>query len=234
MTNLAGKSTIGATQLEFRGSNWEDKFKMDNTAVIDQKVAATLSLGTDDKQAAETLDPFRPENLRLSQSALHVAAAKKLLTTVPVRKPHKQDFVRVHPTEMENVALMEFEREFYLIVPAVLPELSDSEYFTATLHVAINRQKVVFLWPVRLPGLDGKQMEWHVSAAEAATRAMSNWVRMTANMDLGAYEIFEARAIISEPEWPEQTFWDLVKIAFRNRLIQDMDHPVIQKLKGLA
>jgi hypothetical protein len=199
-----------------------------------QEVAAALSLGTENKQAADTANPFRPENLRLDQSSLHAPAAKKLLTTVPVRKPNKQDFVRVHPTDMENVALLDFERETYILDPKVLPELSDTEYYTATLHVAVNRQKVVFLWPVKLPGPDAKQMEWHVSAAEAAQRAMSSWTRMAANMDLGAYEIYEATGILSEPIWPEQSFWDLVKIAFRNRLIQDMEHPVIQKLRGLA
>src|SRR5262249_56358847 len=42
-------------------------------------------------------DPFNPTNLRLSQSFVETAGVKKLLTTVPVRKPSRQDFVRVHP-----------------------------------------------------------------------------------------------------------------------------------------
>ena len=43
-------------------------------------------------------DPFDPANLRLSQSFVETAGVKKLLTTVPVRKPSPQDFVRVHPS----------------------------------------------------------------------------------------------------------------------------------------
>ena len=42
------------------------------------------------------LDPFDPANLRLSQSFTETVGVKKLLTTVPVRKPSPQDFVRVH------------------------------------------------------------------------------------------------------------------------------------------
>ena len=42
-------------------------------------------------------DPFNPDNLRLSQSFAETVGVKKLLTTVPVRKPSPQDFVRVHP-----------------------------------------------------------------------------------------------------------------------------------------
>jgi hypothetical protein len=36
--------------------------------------------------------------------------------------------------------------------------------------------------------------EWHVSAATAADHAMKAWVRMRANMDLRAYEIFLAES----------------------------------------
>jgi hypothetical protein len=35
--------------------------------------------------------------LRLDQSYADSSGVKKLLTTVPVRKPNRQDFVRVHP-----------------------------------------------------------------------------------------------------------------------------------------
>jgi hypothetical protein len=184
----------------------------------------------------EADDPFKPENLRLDQSALQASVAKRLLITVPVHKPNKQDFVRVHPSEeyRAEVALLNFERETYLLVPTVCAELSESEYYTATLYTAINRQKVTFLWPVKLPGMDGRQMDWHVSAAEGAQKAMSSWVRITANMDLGAYDVFEAIADYGEPNWPAQSYWNLIKIAFKNRLIQSVDHQIIQKLRGLA
>ena len=44
-------------------------------------------------------DPYDPASLRLDQSFCDGTAVKKLLTTVPVRKPNRQDFVRVHPQE---------------------------------------------------------------------------------------------------------------------------------------
>jgi hypothetical protein len=43
-------------------------------------------------------DPFADlSKWRLSQDFVEQASVKKLLTTVPVRKPLAQDFVRVHP-----------------------------------------------------------------------------------------------------------------------------------------
>ena len=62
------------------------------------------------------------------------------------------------------------------------------------LYTTINRQRVVSLWPVRLPASDGRVNEWHRSAQEAAERAVDRWIRTTANMNLGAYEIIDRLA----------------------------------------
>jgi predicted DNA-binding transcriptional regulator AlpA len=42
-------------------------------------------------------NPFDPAGLRLDQSYADTVGVKKLLTTLPVRKPNRHDFVRVHP-----------------------------------------------------------------------------------------------------------------------------------------
>jgi hypothetical protein len=160
-----------------------------------------------------------------------------LLATVPVRKPGKQDYVRVHPHPdyRANVALLELkdDREVYLLTPAVAQELP-GEFFMATIFVAINRQNVLFLWPVKLPPPDGRQMEWHRSAAQAAELAMAQWVRIQPNMSLGAYEVDVAGVTHSDPAWPEYTLQDLIPIAFRDRLINRIDHPVVRRLRGLT
>jgi len=185
--------------------------------------------------AAEPLDPFDPANLRLDQSFVETAAVKKLLTTVPVRKPNRQDFVRVHPDPAYRMpcALIELkeERETYLLTPAISRELP-GEFFLANIYTAINRQRVVFLWPVKTPGSDGKQSDWTRSAAEAAATAVDRWVRVSPNMNLGAYEIAVAESLIAEPEWPEQSFRDLLKIGFGDRLVDRLDHPLIARLRG--
>jgi hypothetical protein len=45
----------------------------------------------------ESYDPFDPARLRLSQAFGEQAGVKKVLTTVPVRKPDRQSFIRTHP-----------------------------------------------------------------------------------------------------------------------------------------
>lgn len=175
------------------------------------------------------------ENLRLSQDFANQVGVKKLITTVPVRKPDRQSFVRVHPDEtwrLETAVLeLKEERETYVVDPSLWSALP-GELVPKVLFTAINRQGVVFLWPIRLPGEDGRHDEWNRSALDAAQRAMSGWVRLAANMNLGAYEIFEATAALPEPEWPEEGFQGLLDVAFKDRYIRSVDHPVVRRLRG--
>ena len=173
--------------------------------------------------------------LRLDQNFTETAGVKKLLTSVPVRKPSPQDFVRVHGGAdfRENIAVIELkdDREVYLVPPAVANDLP-GEFAMVSIFTAINRQGVVFLWPVRLPSPDGRVIEWHRSLNEAAERAMTSWIRVKANMSLGAYEMFEAASTIPDPKWPAVTFPELLRTAFKHRLVTDLDHPVVKRLRG--
>jgi hypothetical protein len=185
----------------------------------------------------ESSDPFDLSKLRLDQSFVESAGVRKLLTTIPVRKPNPQDFIRVHPAPEYRAALaiieLKDDREIYLVPPAIAIDLP-GEYAMTTIYTAINRQGVTFLWPVRLPAPDGRINEWNRSAAEAAELAMRRWVRVKANHSLGAYEMFEAASTIPDPEWPELPFQELLRIGFRDRLIDRLDHAVVKRLRGLA
>ena len=181
-------------------------------------------------------DPFDIASLRLDQSFIETAGVKKLLTHVPVRRPDKQTFIHVHPdpsyrAPMAVVELRE-EREVYLLTPDVARAMPN-EYSMACVYTAITRQNVVFLWPVKLPQPDGKVVEWHRVAAEAASTAMTKWVRVVPNMALGAYDIYEAQGAIPDPTWPDLSFQEIIKIAWRDKLV-NIDHPLIKRLHGLA
>ena len=206
-------------------------------AADDDKANTVDSTSQVEEQVAMTADQFDISRLRLTQDFGSSIGVKKLLTTVPVRKPGKQDFVRVHPDEgwRLQTAVLELkeEREIYLVDPSLWDELV-GEINPRILFTAVSRQGVLFLWPVRLPGEDGRIDNWSRSALDAAKKAMDRWVRVTANMSLGAYEIFEAAADIPEPEWPEETFQEVLKIAFRDRFITNFDHPVLRRLRGAA
>ena len=115
------------------------------------------------------------ERLRLSQDFPNQVGVKKAILRVPVRKSDRQWFIRVHPDpvwRLETAVLkLKDERETYLVDPEMWPELP-GELVPTVLFTAVNRQGVVFFWPVRLPGEDGHGNAWHRSALEAANHAM--------------------------------------------------------------
>ena len=54
-------------------------------------------------------------------------------------------------------------------------------------------------------------------------------------MSLGvAYELFEATGNFPEPEWPEVEFSEILRVAFRERYIDSIDHPLVKRLRGEA
>ena len=106
---------------------------------------------TDTTENSPAPNPFDPAALRLDQSFAETVGVKKLLTTVPVRKPNRQDFVRVHPDQtyrLTPAAIIELkeDREVYLLTPAMAMELR-GEFAAATLFTPVNRQGVLHLWP---------------------------------------------------------------------------------------
>jgi hypothetical protein len=100
------------------------------------------------------------------------------------------------------------------------------------LYAVIDRQNNVFLVPVPLPGSNGVRNPWHESLLQTVTRAKLVWLRISANMTLGGYDIFEATAKLPDPDWPDITFEELLEIAFRGRIITTTDHPVVQEKLG--
>ena len=82
------------------------------------------------------------DSFKLSQSFADTVGVKKVLNTVPVGKPNKQDFVRVHPDpefRLSPAALIELkdDRELYLVTPTMAMNLP-GEFSPCSLFLAIT------------------------------------------------------------------------------------------------
>jgi hypothetical protein len=177
--------------------------------------------------------------LRLSPEAAGTVGTKEIMTAVPVRKPTRHEFARVNGDPEMAITTMVFDdkddRQAFLVAPSMWDALA-GEGRPATLFTAITRQGVSLIWPLFLPleGGGGATSGWYESAREAVELAKKKWIRIRADMSLGAYRLFEAQGDLSEPVWPEKTMGELLKIAFKDRVIDSDDHPVVKRLRGLA
>ena len=76
--------------------------------------------------------PFDPRKLRLSQRFSEGVDVRRILTTVPVRKPHRQEFIRVHPDAgmRLDAALLDLkeERQTYIVDPTLWPSFRGKQH----------------------------------------------------------------------------------------------------------
>ena len=179
--------------------------------------------------------------LRLNQDFAASLQLSRPLRTVPVRKPPKDGFVRVHPNRdfhfETNVIQLREEGEIFLVAKDLWPDLASEKTFGPRLLVtAMSRTgNVPFIWPIRLPDAVGRLDNWNRSALEIALgEAKDHWVRVTANQALGAYEAMIAPSSDAwgDPVWPKLPMNELLRIAFNGKVITSLEHRALRRLRG--
>jgi hypothetical protein len=196
----------------------------------------------EEKPKPDIYDPFAPENLKLPQDVLDQAVADPLLTVIEVKKPGKQQFVRIHPSEEYRhvAALITDELDGgtrYLIDTAFLPRLQklDIPYDLEQLFLYVTRQGELGFWPIKLRK-NNKKNTWLESATGAADKGMTTWVCIVSKSRENRYQAYEAKGEFLDPDWRKltqgKTVYELLRIAFEDRLISDESHPLIQRLLG--
>lgn len=177
-------------------------------------------------------NPFDPESLRLSEDETGDIDVEPLLTVVEVRKPKRDEFVRVHPDQHAVMPIIEVDREVYLVDPSMRDELA-GEWTPADVRVAVNCDGTPFLWPVKQPKAGDRQTGWHASGKAVVAAAETDWVRAKANMSKGAYDAQKAKGQLEAPAFPDKSFTELLEAGFGDgKLINSVDHPVVKRLRG--
>jgi hypothetical protein len=176
------------------------------------------------------------EKLKMPQNFADLAAAKKVWTKIPVRRPAKTEFFKILDREEYSLdaglVVDEGSGESYLIGDTGL-QLELGEIITQVrLVVAMTTMGTLMIWPVKLP--TGRRNYWHDTAIEAMNLAKREWVCMRANRHASAYDILVATDSLKEPNWPtdELSFEKILKIAFRDTIIMDADHPMVKQWQG--
>lgn len=185
------------------------------------------------KVNSETLDL---EELRLEQDYEEPSGVKKVPSPCSIKKPSKHAFFRVRSGEKWTYKVMIFEGkeqgETYIVHPQIANIIHDL-IKRVVLYLAITRDGELFLLPVRLPKPDGRSDSWLESLERAVELAKSKWVRISANMNEGRYNVYEAIGNLPDPTWPNDlTFDDILNKSFNGRVINNKDHPVVKKALG--
>jgi hypothetical protein len=191
----------------------------------------------------ESPDPFDPARHSLGADYTDGFGAVRQRRVVVVRRPSRQEWFRVHPGAEYRMDCTLYKPdaatggesdEVYLVLPEMRGLVGDAAH-PARIHLAVNRQGDAFLWNLRLPDPDGTAMKWHTTALAIAGDAMERWVQMRSNRRGGYYDVFflGEKVEVSDPTWPTETFRELLRLAFADRVIDSQNHVIIRQLQGL-
>lgn len=191
-----------------------------------------------DKQTEPTTDELDPEAIRLDPQYARKTVTKREQLSIPVDKPNKQAFFRVHPTLHIDVCLLENKSDgkLHLVLGDAQDAVDESELKFSTLYLWSDRDGNYGLWPAGLPYSDGTTYSAWESAHDVCQRAMSVWVRYRWNRAISAYDVItlNASVVVGEPQFPDLPLATLLGRAFAGRVIKTADHPLIRKLQGNA
>ncbi len=198
------------------------------------EAASTVQDSQSPKDSTSTAyQPIDFSEFVISQNFGSQLKVTKRLTKVPVCKPKNTQWFRIHPEYKQDMWLLKYgdsSGDYYLVSESLADQLADFVK-PFKLVVGVDRQGIVFVWPLRLPD-EERPLNWHLSALEAASNAEVQWTLIQTNKGLGAYDIHTAEGLTDEPEWPELSMNEIFEIAFKQKKIKRPDHFVLKQLLG--
>jgi hypothetical protein len=199
-----------------------------------KRTKANGSTSEPDAPPASVFDNL--EALRITDDGGPKRKEKRLLSTVTVKRPGEAQYFRTHPDEdMSWVGFVyTYEKDGSVwFVPRPSPaydELTDltTKLRRVRLALCVTKRGKVYFWPVS----QTDQGTWGSSAREIVEIAKTRWIRVVSNREEGIYDPFEPEDPIPDPTWPDKSLSELLKLAFKGRVIDRADHPIIEDLKG--
>jgi hypothetical protein len=196
----------------------------------------TSTNGSGASRPADAADIFSDlAAIRLTPDEAGQIGSEEVMAHVSVRKPTVNEFVRVNPDPAMSLATSIFvdaERETYLVAPNARSVLV-AGVKAMLLVPAVNQRGLFFIWPIALGDGTGRRNAWHDTAREAAELAKREWIKLVSDMAGGCYRIYRAKGKLVDPVFPEKGLEDLLRLAFRGRVVDSEDHPVVKQALGL-
>jgi ferredoxin len=156
---------------------------------------------------------------------------------IPIRKPNKLKFYRVHPKFVVDRDILVvpdgMDEVTYLCFPKLIDEFPEA-IRRARLYPYIGTDsKQVCLWRINHPTRTGGKRNQKIfdTAVRAAQQAQTEWTRIWWNLETSHYTHQTSRADLGEPRWPDLEFEEILRIAFEGLVIDSLDHEVLRELR---
>lgn len=190
---------------------------------VDQKVVDEKPVVIDGVNLSDLLQPVDFSG----------AAAVGTPTRIAINRPKRDEWITVRKGEewVRAVWVIEeqqdLDREIYIVTPALATGELEADSRYAIMHLTVSSTGRLFWWCVKM-GKGSKRNHWAESALKATDKAKDGWIRVMAAHE--GYDVWEAKANMPKPQWPDMTPDELIQLAFGDRIIASLDHPVARRL----
>jgi hypothetical protein len=181
-------------------------------------------------------NPAAAASLAIDQSHMEeFTSAEERSADVRFDKPPKGVFFTVRPETTKPwqdrafVFLLEMEgRDSYIVARDIANQKKDEDVIRPVLIVRyVTMAGEEGLWPLKLDRPDAKKSRWNTSALNVLEEADSGkWVRMVSAKGHYRYQVSKRTFEQVPPRFSSRSFWDLVNIARKDRIIESLDHEI--------
>jgi hypothetical protein len=123
-------------------------------------------------------------------------------------------------------------RDPYIVVPSIAKQKEEDTIRPALLVRCVTMAGEEFLWPIKLDKADGKTNSWNRSARNVLGMAEEIWTRMKNAGKHYAHQKSPKTFETVPPKFSERSFKELVAIAFKDRIIDSLDHEIWEVLES--
>jgi len=225
--------------------------KDNNTSTVSDKVEIKKKKTKKQKATTEVSDQvesgFINLELHKNTSFNNVLGADDKLANIKVEKPAKDVWFRSHPDFHQDLYIAEaainrssIRKQSYLVnaktkaKQAELLNALDIVRYTKVALICTSTQ-VLQLWPIKLFTGEGDPLLAHTSALEAWEDSKEGYIKMFWAGGKYDWRLPNNPKVFNEPQWPQnKTLMRILELGFRNNVISEMDHPVVQYANGEA
>jgi hypothetical protein len=175
------------------------------------------------------------EQIRIDQG-FEAGQTRRTSVTVQVQRPNRQHWVYVHPDPKWRMCVVLYEdrenQSVYAVLPGLEPEMLN-DVTRKWLVTYGTRHGTTNLWPIKMPDETGALDSYNSSALTIVNEHAGKWLRVLSSRAASAYEIVETSIQLPPPEWPADGLTGLITRAFKGRVIDNINHQVLRRLRGL-
>jgi hypothetical protein len=195
----------------------------------------TLGLVDDLEMPVTVGNPAAADALAIDQSHIEEFANAEEASDVRCRKPPKGIYFTVLPEKgkpWENRAfywLLELEgHDPYIVAPGVAKQKKDEDVIRPILIVRyVTMAGDEGLWPLKLDVSDARTNPFNKSALTVLEIASSGkWVRLISGKGHYKHQISKKTLEQVVPKFTDRPFRELFDIAFKDRIINSLDHEI--------